>query len=57
MAALAKLLRKKGQEAPKSLFYLRIRWPNLNNLSGGLNLSRGLNIVGYTFNCIKCLQI
>ena len=23
-------------------------WPNLKNLSGGLNLSRGLNIVGST---------
>ena len=24
------------------------RWPNLKNLSGGLNLSRGLNMVGST---------
>ena len=32
-------------------------WQNLKNLSGGLNLSRGLNIVGYTFNCIKCFKI
>jgi len=24
------------------------QWPNLKNLSGGLNLSRGLNIVGST---------
>ena len=23
-------------------------WPNLKNLSGGLNLSRGLNMVGST---------
>ena len=23
-------------------------WPNLKNLSGGLNLSRGLNIAGST---------
>ena len=32
-------------------------WPNLKNLSGGLNLSRGLNMVGSTSNCIKCLKI
>ena len=25
-----------------------ILWPNLKNLSGGLNLSRGLNMVGST---------
>jgi len=25
-----------------------IQWPNLKNLSGGLNLSRGLNMVGST---------
>jgi len=24
------------------------QWPNLKNLSGGLNLSRGLNMVGST---------
>jgi len=28
---------------------LRNPWPNLKNLSGGLNLSRGLNMVGSTF--------
>ena len=27
---------------------LRVLWPNLKNLSGGLNLSRGLNMVGST---------
>ena len=32
-------------------------WPNLKNLSGGLNLSRGLNMVGSTKNCIKCFKI
>ena len=26
----------------------RIQWPNLKNLSGGLNLSLGLNMVGST---------
>ena len=25
-----------------------IQWPNLKNLNGGLNLSRGLNMVGST---------
>jgi len=25
-----------------------VLWPNLKNLSGGLNLSRGLNMVGST---------
>ena len=25
-----------------------ILWPNLKNLSGGLNLSRGLNMIGST---------
>ena len=25
-----------------------LQWPNLKNLSGGLNLSRGLNMVGST---------
>ena len=25
-----------------------VQWPNLKNLSGGLNLSRGSNIVGST---------
>ena len=24
------------------------QWPNLKNMSGGLNLSRGLNMVGST---------
>ena len=33
-----------------------IHWPNLKNLSGGLNLSRGLNMVGSTENCIKCFK-
>jgi len=33
------------------------QWPNLMNLSGGLNLSRGLNMVGSTYNCIKCFKI
>ena len=33
------------------------RRPNLKNLSGGLNLSRGLNMVGSTWNCIKCFKI
>ena len=28
--------------------YLNEQWPNLKNLSGGLNLSRGLNMVGST---------
>ena len=32
------------------------QWPNLKNLSGGLNFSRGLNMVGSTSNSIKCLQ-
>jgi len=27
---------------------LEFLWPNLKNLSGGLNLSRGLNMVGST---------
>ena len=35
----------------------RDQWPNLKNLSGGLNLSRGLNMVGFTYNCIKCFKI
>ena len=26
------------------------QWPNLKNLRGGLNLSRGLNMVGSTYN-------
>ena len=34
-----------------------VQWPNLKNLSDGLNLSRGLNMVGSTLNCIKCLKI
>jgi len=25
-----------------------LQWPNFKNLSGGLNLSRGLNMVGST---------
>ena len=37
--------------------YTFFLWPNLKNLSGGLNLSRGLNMVGSTSNCIKCLKI
>ena len=28
--------------------FLQYLWPNLKNLSGGLNLSRGLNMVGFT---------
>jgi len=28
--------------------YLSNMWPNLKNLSGGLNFSRSLNIVGST---------
>ena len=36
---------------------LCLLWPNLKNLSGGLNLSRGLNMVGSTLNCIKCFKI
>jgi len=36
---------------------LRHQWPNLKNLSGGLNLSRGLNMVGFTQNYIKCFKI
>ena len=31
------------------IFYFNCeQWPNLKNLSGGLNLSRGLNMVGST---------
>jgi len=30
------------------LLKLYTPWPNLKNLSGGLNLSRGLNMVGST---------
>ena len=36
---------------------LRDLWLNLKNLSGGLNLSRGLNMVDSTLNCIKCFKI
>ena len=32
----------------KSHLKLSVRWPNLKNLSGGLNLSRVLNMVGST---------
>ena len=38
----------------KSFTFLR---PNLKNLSGGLNLSRGLNMDGSTLNCFKCFKI
>ena len=31
--------------------------PNLKNLSHGLNLSRGSNMVGSTLNCIKFFKI
>ena len=37
--------------------YLLNQWPNLKNLSGGLNLSRGLNMVVSTKNCIKCFKV
>ena len=30
-----------------------IQWPNLKNLSGGLNLSRGLNMVGSTYQIVS----
>ena len=33
---------------PFPLYIHFILWPNLKNLSGGLNLSRGLNMVGST---------
>ena len=36
---------------------LNKQWPNLKNLRGGLNLNRGLNMVGSTLNCIKCFKI
>ena len=32
----------------QTLKYMIKQWPNLKNLSGGLNLSRGLNMVGST---------
>ena len=38
----SKLLNRLGPNLFKNL------WPNLKNLSGGLNLSRGLNMVGST---------
>ena len=37
--------------------FKEVQWPNLKNLSGGLNLSRGLNMVASTKTCIKCLKI
>jgi len=33
-----------------------ILWPNLKNLSGGLNLSRGLNMIGFTQNLNRNLN-
>ena len=36
---------------------LQVQRPNLKNSSGGLNLGRGLNMVGSTYNCIKCFKI
>ena len=35
-------------QVSKCLFLINNQWPNLKNLSGGLNLSRGLNMVGST---------
>ena len=32
----------------KISFFFINQWPNLKNLSGGLNLSRGLNMVCFT---------
>ena len=32
----------------KSEFGASVQWPNLKNLSGGLNSSRGLSMVGFT---------
>jgi len=39
--------RKEEIEDP-DLVQVHNQWPNLKNLSGGLNLSRGLNMVGST---------
>ena len=40
-----------------TFFNLRVLRPNLKNLSRGLNLSRGSNMVGFTYNCIKFFKI
>ena len=41
------------------IFYIinTFQKPNLKNLSGGLNLSSGSNMVGFTKNCIQCFKI
>ena len=36
------------KDSPRFMNILGNQWPNLKNLSGGLNLSRGLNMVGST---------
>ncbi len=42
---------------PEGHMRLSHQRPNLKNLSGGLNLSSGSNMVGFTKNCIKCFKI
>jgi len=40
---------QRNEDFNGSLIFSKIlQWPNLKNLSGGLNLSRGLNMVGST---------
>ena len=45
---LSSLKRNQPNLASVLYVYLSVPWPNLKNLSGGLNLSRGLNMVGST---------
>ena len=40
----------------KSFFVLSIQWPNLKNLSGGLNLSRVLNIGWFHLKLYQMFQ-
>ena len=54
---LTEPLNSRGVEDKTVLKPTLLQWPNLKNLSGGLNLSRGLNMVGSTTNCIKCFKI
>ena len=39
-----------------SMYALCVMRPNLKNLSRGLNLRRGSNMIGYTKNCIHCFK-
>ena len=47
----------KGSNQAQKLGKLENLRPNLKNLSRGLNLSRGSNMVGSTKNCIQFFKI